>query len=136
MLYLIRGIPGSGKTTLANTLASGLVGSPGITGVTVVAADDFMVDREGNYDFRPERLHYCHTQCLKTTEAALKLGEAVIVHNTLTTEKELEPYIRLAKELDVRYTVIIVENRHEGKNVHGVPDEKLQQMRNRFSLKL
>jgi len=31
---------------------------------------------------------------------------------------------------------IIVENRHGGKNVHGVPEDKVEIMRNRFEIKL
>jgi hypothetical protein len=31
---------------------------------------------------------------------------------------------------------IIVENRHGGVNQHGVPSDKLEQMRNRFEVKL
>ena len=31
---------------------------------------------------------------------------------------------------------IIVENRHGGQNKHGVPEEKVQQMRDRFEIKL
>ena len=36
------------------------------------------------------------------------------------------------------YTVftVIVENRHGGKNIHGVPDDKLEIMKNRFEVKL
>lgn len=36
------------------------------------------------------------------------------------------------------YTVfsLIVENRHDGKNEHGVPEEKVQIMRDRFQIKL
>jgi hypothetical protein len=33
-------------------------------------------------------------------------------------------------------TSIIVENRHEGTNEHGVPDEVLTKMKNRFEIKL
>jgi hypothetical protein len=29
-----------------------------------------------------------------------------------------------------------VENRHDGMNTHGVPKEKLEQMRERFTIKL
>jgi hypothetical protein len=31
---------------------------------------------------------------------------------------------------------MIVENRHGGKNTHGVPDEKVEVMKNRFQVKL
>jgi hypothetical protein len=31
---------------------------------------------------------------------------------------------------------LIVENRHDGKNIHGCPDDKLEEMKNRFEVKL
>jgi hypothetical protein len=31
---------------------------------------------------------------------------------------------------------VIVENRHDSKNVHNVPEEKIEQMVNRFQIKL
>jgi hypothetical protein len=31
---------------------------------------------------------------------------------------------------------VVVENRHGGVNQHGVPEEKLEQMKNRFEIKL
>ena len=31
---------------------------------------------------------------------------------------------------------IVVENRHGGVNEHGVPEDKLEQMKNRFEIKL
>jgi len=31
---------------------------------------------------------------------------------------------------------IVVENRHGGTNVHNVPEDKIEQMKNRFEIKL
>jgi hypothetical protein len=48
----------------------------------------------------------------------------------------MQPYYDLAAKYGYKVFSIIVENRHGGKNVHGVPDEKLEIMKNRFSIKL
>jgi hypothetical protein len=48
----------------------------------------------------------------------------------------MEPYFKLAEQYGYRVFSIIVENRHDGKNVHGVPDDKLKQMKDRFNVKL
>jgi hypothetical protein len=45
-------------------------------------------------------------------------------------------YFDLAKQYGYQVFTIIVENRHGGVNEHGVPDEKLEQMKNRFEVKL
>ena len=60
----------------------------------------------------------------------------VIIANTSTTEKEFKPYIEMAKEHEYRVFTIIVENRHGSVNNHGVPEETLEKMTNRFSVKL
>jgi hypothetical protein len=45
-------------------------------------------------------------------------------------------YRNVAKRYGYKVHTIIVENRHYGKNVHGVPQDKLQAMEDRFELKL
>jgi plasmid replication initiation protein len=60
----------------------------------------------------------------------------VVVSNTFTTEKEMKPYYELAEKYGYRVYSLIVENRHDGLNEHGVPADKIEQMRNRFSIKL
>jgi hypothetical protein len=48
----------------------------------------------------------------------------------------MEPYFELAKTHGYRVTSIIVENRHDGVNQHGVPEDKIQIMKDRFEIKL
>jgi hypothetical protein len=60
----------------------------------------------------------------------------IVVSNTFTQEWEMKPYFELAKTYGYTVFTLIVENRHGGKNTHGVPDEKLEQMKNRFEIKL
>jgi hypothetical protein len=42
----------------------------------------------------------------------------------------------LAEKYDYRVHSLIVENRHGGINEHGVPEDKLQVMRDRFEIKI
>ena len=60
----------------------------------------------------------------------------VVVSNTFTREWELEPYYELAKKYGYQVHSLIVENRHGGVNEHGVPEDKLQAMKDRFEIKL
>jgi hypothetical protein len=48
----------------------------------------------------------------------------------------MEVYYNLAKKWGYRVTSLIVENRHEGVNIHGVPQETLDKMKQRFEIKL
>ena len=129
-LYLIRGIPGSGKSTLAQSLLdAGLVAA-------VYEADSFFVQEDGTYKFNHLMLGHAHGLCQTNAYETLKSGNSVAVSNTSTTEKEVAAYQQMAAELGAKFVSLVVESRHDGKNQHGVPEEKLQQMRNRFSVKL
>lgn len=129
-LYLIRGIPGSGKTTFAESLFyASLVDR-------VFEADQFFIDNEGEYKFNASKLGEAHTYCQNNTRYALKAGWNVAVSNTSTTEKEVETYRKIAEECDADFVSIVVENRHGGVNQHNVPENKIQQMKQRFSIKL
>lgn len=130
ILYLVRGVPGSGKSTLAQSLLdAGLVAA-------VYEADQYFVDGEGVYKFDPRSLGTAHGFCQKQAAIDLTLGLSVAVSNTSTTEKEVAVYQQMAEELGAKFVSLVVESRHSGKNQHGVSAEKLEQMRNRFSVKL
>ena len=129
-LYIIRGVPGSGKTTFADTIGRGL-------GAVWVAADDWFAMYNKN-TFDASKLGNAHAWCQNFAFKRLVDGQPVIVHNTFTTEKELKPYIDFCNENNIPFTCIVVENRHGNKSVHNVPEEKVNQMRERLrgSIKL
>ncbi len=60
----------------------------------------------------------------------------IVVSNTFTQEWEMEEYIDMAKRYGYRVHTVIVENRHGGENIHGVPEDKIQIMKERFTIKL
>lgn len=121
MLYLIRGVSGSGKTSLAKTLGC-------LPGASTHAADDFFYDKQGNYNFDVEKLNQAHRWCQFEVEYQMQARtpvNIVIVHNTFTRERELKPYLELAEEYNFPVTVLVVENRHGNKSVHEVPEAVL-----------
>jgi hypothetical protein len=60
----------------------------------------------------------------------------IAVSNTFTQKWEMEDYFKLAEKYGYKVVSLIIENRHGGKNVHGVPDDKIEIMRNRFEISL
>ena len=129
-LYLIRGVCGSGKSSFAKELAdSDLVSR-------VIEADQFFIGLDGEYKFNPSKLSDAHAWCQSETRLNLSLGYSVAVSNTSTTEKEVEVYRKIAEETGAKFISLVMENRHNGVNIHNVPAEKIQQMKSRFSVKL
>jgi predicted kinase len=130
ILFIVRGVPGSGKSTFAKTLV-------GEKDYCHKEADMYFVDREGNYKFKPSKIKAAHEWCQEEIEFLMKYEHSrIAVSNTFTQEWEMESYYELAKKYGYTVFSIIVENRHGGVNEHGVPDEKIDQMKNRFSIKL
>jgi tRNA uridine 5-carbamoylmethylation protein Kti12 len=129
-LILVRGIPGSGKSTLARNLVHTLrsIQHPGT--VSHFEADMYFEDAQGNYNFDAFKLALAHGWCLRKTREALEENRTVIVSNTFTTVKELKPYFALAKEFGIVPVVYLAQNQFQ--NVHNVPADKLQKMRDRF----
>ena len=134
-LILLRGLPGAGKTTFAKTMWSEYV---------VCEADDYFIDEEtGEYKFNARDLPKAHNWCKWKVETFMQDNQAnaqfytnIVVSNTFTQEWEMEDYIRLAHTYGYKVFSLIVENRHGGVNQHGVPADKLNQMQDRFSIKL
>ena len=124
-LYIFRGVPGSGKTTLANALCD-----------KVVSADDYHYDADGVYRWEAKNQGAAHRYCQGKTRTIMELGQDVAVANTSTTVKEMKPYYKMAEEFGYTVFSIIVENRHGGKNVHNVPAETIEKMKARFSVEL
>lgn len=128
-LYLIRGIPGSGKSTLAYKLFSG-----GLV-EHVFEADEYFI-QDGEYKFDTMKLNAAHRHCQQRTVQALLEGRSVCVSNTSTTRKEIASYEQIAIDTGSTFVSIIVENRHGGVSIHGVPEDKIQQMKDRFNVNL
>jgi predicted kinase len=127
ILYCVRGIAGSGKSTFAKTL-----------GGRHYEADMFFIDPIlGEYKFDGSKIKLAHEWCQNRVEGDMILNvDKIAVSNTFTQEWEMVPYFEMAKRHGYKVFSIVVENRHGGTNVHEVPEEKLEQMRNRFEFKL
>lgn len=121
-LYIIRGVPGSGKTTLSNHLAGE---------DNVCEADKYFINEHGEYNYNRFDIGKAHKFCEACVKARMKIGAyRIAVSNTFIRTWEIDPYLRLAKEFG--YNVFIIVSDHNGKSTHGVPLEKVEEMRGNF----
>lgn len=123
-LFLIRGLPGSGKSSFAKLICN-----------QHVEADKFFM-QDGEYKFDASKLKQAHEWCRNETERWMENGYDVVVSNTFTQEWEMKPYYELAEKYGYQVYSLVVENRHNGVNEHNVPEEALMKMKNRFEIKL
>jgi predicted kinase len=127
VLILLRGLPGSGKSTFAHMMWPEAV---------ICEADQYF-HLDGEYRFNPAKLKQAHEWCQTIAQHLMSNGKPqVVVSNTSTTEKEMRSYIDMAKEYEYRIVSLVVENRHGNESVHGVPAETIQKMKDRFEIKL
>jgi predicted kinase len=132
-LILVRGLPGSGKSTLGDIILQ----LPNNNPQEVLSADDFFMNNEGEYIFDASKLKEAHNYCqFRCSERMRQQRARIVVANTFTEDWEMKPYFEMADRYNYRIHTIIVENRHGNENIHGVPEDKLQKMKDRFEIKL
>ncbi|CAJ0584011.1 unnamed protein product, partial [Mesorhabditis spiculigera] len=92
VMIILRGLPGSGKSHLADDLALLSVDS-----VATCSTDDFFLDREGNYRFDKNRLQDYHAGNQRRARHSLEKGvKLVMIDNTNIKLDHLRPYITMA----------------------------------------
>lgn len=125
-LIIVRGVPGSGKSTFARAFRDDDI-RHGLSSI-VLEADLWMTDEEGNYQFDGTRLKECHQKCQQAACGHMMLGtERIYVANTFIRKWEADAYYALAKVWGYDVTVIRLEGNFE--NVHGVPADRVNIMR-------
>lgn len=126
VMVIMQGASGSGKSTMAQTIKAMLeaVGQA----VKICSTDDEYVT-DGKYHFDPSKIGEYHAKNLKKAEFALDWGSSVIVDNTNTQAWEARPYVQAAQRVGVPVYFVRCHGRFD--NVHGVPPDKVEAMRQR-----
>ncbi|XP_051994079.1 NEDD4-binding protein 2-like [Xyrauchen texanus] len=133
VLVLLRGAPGSGKTTLANAM---LEHNPG----GVVLSTDEYFTRNGPYHFEPNLLGEAHEWNHQRAKEALKKGQTpIIIDNTNIQCWEMKPYVAMAQKH--MYKVLFREpdtwwktkpRELEKRTRHQVTKKKIKRMLERY----
>jgi predicted kinase len=129
-LIIMRGIPGSGKSTVAQGLADKL-------DARVFSTDDYWYREDPMvYKWDADKIGEAHQWNQDRTESAMKVGYDVIIDNTNLDQYAADPYIKLAKQYGYRISVVTVdtdiktciERNHARKPDRRVPDDVVLRM--------
>jgi translation initiation factor RLI1 len=111
-IVLIRGVPGSGKTTKAKSMS----------GYVHLEADMYF-DVKGKYVYDPSKIKEAHDWCVAAAAKSLQAGKSVVVSNTFKNVWEMKRYV------DLGFSFQVIEMNGSWPNVHGVPENKVEQMK-------
>jgi predicted kinase len=119
-LFIVRGHPGSGKSTYARHL---IEQNPG---AIHIENDTFFTDANGKYAFEIEKHEEAKQWCLDQVRESLEKGRNTVVSNTFTILKELQPY------LDLGYRTQVVEMELNYTDTHQVPKDVIEAKKQAF----
>lgn len=121
-LVVIRGMPSTGKSTLArNRFPGHMLWEP----------DAFVTDGHGRYRFDLQYWPDAQVWCLRMADHSLARGESCVVADVLPTWEDVEPYYRLADAHGARLRVVTIRG-SGAPGRHRVPVSILDKMERLF----
>jgi predicted kinase len=120
MLTIIRGLPGSGKSTYAYNNYKGIV----------ILEADMLCMQDGKYIFESDKIKTHHNSIHAIVDIILSNNADCVITGTLTRKWEIEPYIRLAEKHNQKYQIIKLVNNYL--TIHSVPVETIKTMKDRW----
>ncbi|RDD41068.1 NEDD4-binding protein 2-like 1 [Trichoplax sp. H2] len=135
VLYIARGCPGSGKSTLVRLLLE-KYNHQGI----ILSTDNYFIGPDGKYAFDPTKISEAHSWNQNEAVKNANLGiSPIFIDNTNTQLWEMKPYVVLA--INAGYHVEFIEpctwwkfnaNQLARRCTHNVPLNKIESMLQRF----
>ena len=116
-LILIRGLPGSGKSTMARFKYPNHIH---------LESDDYFINSDGDYCFDGSLIKEAHAWCFNTAKILTRQGHNIVVSNTFTQKWEIQKYL----ELRVTKRVVVATGSYG--SIHNVPEDVIKKMAERW----
>ena len=129
-LYILRHIPGSGATTMADALVALAPDK-----MVRLEADDYFI-KNGVYQYDAAFITKAHEHCKQCFLRAMSRGLDIIISNTSVKTWEWSEYKTLAEKEGYMVHVLVKENHHDGMTVHDVPMTTIMRMKRNFEVNL
>lgn len=117
---LIRGWPGTGKTTFVHKMFPNILH----------LENDMFHYHSGEYEYNQYKMKEAINWCVRTCEDALKNKMDVVVSNTFVRQTFVDKYKRLAEKYGAQFIVYRMMGNFN--NIHNVPQNVLDNMKNNF----
>ena len=140
VLFIVRGLPGSGKSTVAGWLSHKVREADKFPGLYSTTYGGAVIFNGGQKDESGvPMIVRAHAWCQNQVREDLRFNMAVVA-NTFTQGWEIAPYINMASDVGARVVVVdcfdggMTDDELAEKNVHGVPLEAIRTMRRRWEV--
>ena len=120
MLCIIRGLPGSGKSTFASR------SFPGAFHIE----NDMLHITNGKYEFREDLAAERQKKVKDIVREVLNAGADVIISNVFPSPKKLKDFIQMAKDVGTDCSIFRMTGNFM--NRHSVPEKVLAAMKSQF----
>lgn len=130
-LYILRGLPGSGKSTYTKE---------NLKDAIVCSADDYFTRPDGFYDWNPKLLKNAHDWCFMKASSSMNAEiEKVVIDNTNIKKSQYKKYTEEAKKFGYEIREVMVGSldknhceQYASRNVHKVPLQTILKMAKDF----
>lgn len=110
VMFVMRGLPGSGKSTIVSKLKE-VYGENDLNDFVICSADQYFLQNDGSYKFDSTNLKEAHLYCQnKARESVNNRTSTVVIDNTNVMKWEMQPYLRMAHKGG--YVVILVDRQN------------------------
>lgn len=133
VMYIMRGVPGSGKSTIAQSIKQQYPAGKAV----ICCADDFRYNESGQYVWSRDTLRESHSLCENKADVNCRNGtNVIIIDNTNIKKRDMMKYFQIAHSYAYIVTVVATTERRlhvlANRNQHNVPRYQIAKMINEF----